>query len=80
MQSTRIASSAPTSAARDGIPATSSSSYWPRSAVRAYGIAPFSRIQATATVVSSPPEKAIPTRSPTGNDVRTCDIPLSLDG
>jgi hypothetical protein len=36
-----------------------------------HGIAPFSRIQATATEVSSPPENAIPTRSPTGREVRT---------
>ena len=41
--------------------------------MNAYGIAPFSRIHATATVVSRPPENAIPTRSPTGSDVRTCD-------
>ena len=46
--------------------------------MRAYGIAPFSRIQATATVVSSPPENAIPTRSPTGSDVRTRDIGASV--
>lgn len=32
------------------------------------------RIQATAADVSRPPEKAIPTRSPIGNEVRTrCD-------
>ncbi len=30
------------------------------------GIAPFSRIHATAADVSSPPENAMPTRSPTG--------------
>src|SRR6188472_2301959 len=71
LQSTRIAASAPTAVARAGIASTSGSSYWPRSAVRAYGTAPFSRIQATATVVSSPPENAIPTRSPTGSEVRT---------
>src|SRR5688500_16054983 len=41
------------------------------SAVYAHGTAPFSRIQATATEVSRPPEKAMPTRSPTGSDVRT---------
>ena len=35
------------------------------------GIPPFSRIQATATDVSRPPEKAIPIRSPTGRDCRT---------
>jgi acyl-CoA thioester hydrolase len=34
-------------------------------------MAPFSRIQATAADVSSPPENAMPTRSATGNDVRT---------
>ena len=34
-------------------------------------MAPFSRIQATATEVSRPPEKAMPTRSPTGREVRT---------
>ena len=32
---------------------------------------PFSRIQATATAVSRPPEKAMPMRSPTGSDWRT---------
>src|ERR1700712_3438113 len=36
-------------------------------------MAPFSRIQATATEVSRPPEKAMPTRSPTGRLVRTLD-------
>src|SRR3954447_4591174 len=49
----------------------SGSSYWPRSAVYVHGTAPFSRIHATATEVSSPPEKAMPTRSPTGREVRT---------
>jgi hypothetical protein len=39
--------------------------------VYVYGIAPRSRIQATAADVSRPPEKAMPTRSPTGNDIRT---------
>ena len=34
-------------------------------------MAPFARIQATATDVSRPPEKAMPTRSPTGSDVKT---------
>src|SRR3954452_22931244 len=34
-------------------------------------MAPLSRIQATATEVSSPPEKAMPTRSPLGSEVRT---------
>jgi len=37
------------------------------------GTAPFARIQATATEVSSPPEKAIPTFSPTGSFARTFD-------
>src|SRR3954469_19017118 len=40
------------------------------SAVYAQGRAPFSRSQATATEVSSPPEKAMPMRSPTGTDDR----------
>ncbi len=56
----------------------SGSSGWPRSAVSAYGIAPCSRIHAIATVVSSPPENAIPTRSPTGTDVSTRDMRWSL--
>src|SRR6478735_5145759 len=43
-------------------------------------MAPFSRIHATATEVSSPPEKAMPTRSPTGRDWRTLDMPSSLFG
>src|SRR5690242_6592532 len=51
----------------------SGSSYWPMSAVYVHGTAPFSRIHATATEVSRPPEKAMPTRSPTGRDVRTLD-------
>src|SRR3954449_12162091 len=50
------------------------SSYWPRSAVNAYGIAPFSRIHASAHEVSSPPEKAIPTFSPTGSDPRMTPV------
>src|ERR1044072_1822022 len=37
-------------------------------------MAPLSRIHATATEVSRPPEKAMPTRSPAGRDVRTLDI------
>src|SRR5580693_5225145 len=41
------------------------------SAVYAHGTAPFSRIHATATDVSRPPEKAIPTRSPTGREAST---------
>ena len=44
----------------------SGSSYWPRSAVYVHGIAPLSRIHATATEVSRPPENAMPTRSPFG--------------
>ena len=48
----------------------SGSSYWPRSAVNAYGTAPCSRIHASAQHVSSPPENAIPTRSPTGSEPR----------
>src|SRR6478672_4476300 len=51
----------------------SGSSYCPMSAVYVHGTAPLSRIHATATEVSRPPEKAIPTRSPTGRDVRTLD-------
>src|SRR3954451_22959956 len=51
----------------------SGSSYWPMSAVYVHGTAPFSRIQATATEVSRPPEKAMPTRSPTGSELRTLD-------
>ncbi len=35
---------------------------------------PRSRIQATAADVSSPPEKAIPMRSPTGMELSTLDI------
>src|SRR6185436_7524086 len=41
-------------------------------------MAPFSRIQATATEVSRPPENAIPTRSPTGRLVRTLDMCSSV--
>src|SRR4051794_34453693 len=37
-------------------------------------MAPRSRIHATATEVSSPPENAIPTRSPTGSLLRTFDM------
>src|SRR5215204_3890214 len=51
----------------------SGSSYWPMSAVYVHGTAPLSRIQATATDVSRPPEKAMPTRSPLGRVVRTLD-------
>src|SRR6478752_10770226 len=56
----------------------SGSSYCPRSAVYVHGTAPFSRIQATATEVSRPPEKAMPTRSPTGSEVRTLDMDVSI--
>src|SRR3954454_9065569 len=51
----------------------SGSSAWPMSAVYVHGTAPLSRIHATATEVSRPPEKAIPTRSPTGREARTLD-------
>ena len=44
----------------------SGSSYCPMSAVYVHGMAPLSRIQATATEVSRPPENAMPTRSPMG--------------
>src|ERR671921_1448273 len=56
----------------------SGSSYWPMSAVYVQGTAPLSRIQATATEVSRPPEKAIPTRSPTGREVSTLDTRRSM--
>ncbi len=72
-QSTRRATSAPYWPARVGTVSISGSSYWPRSAVYVQGTAPFSRIHATATEVSRPPEKAMPTRSPTGREVRTLD-------
>src|SRR6202035_3215004 len=52
----------------------SGSSYCPMFAVYVHGTAPFSRIHATATDVSSPPEKAIPTRSPTGREMSTLDM------
>ena len=78
LQSTSRDSSAPYSPARPGTEAISGSSYWPISAVYVYGIAPLSRIQATATEVSRPPEKAIPTRWPTGREVRTFDTGLTL--
>src|SRR5689334_7528062 len=70
LQSTSTASSAPYFFARSGTAPMSGSSYWPRSAVNAYGIAPFSRIQASAQHVSRPPENAMPTRSPTGSELR----------
>src|SRR6476659_764090 len=72
-QSTSRAVSAPYAVARPGTEAMSGSSYWPMSAVYVHGTAPFSRIHATATEVSRPPEKAMPTRSPTGREVRTLD-------
>lgn len=65
-QSTSRVISAPYAEARPGTDAMSGSSYWPMSAVYVQGTAPLSRIQATATEVSSPPEKAMPTRSPVG--------------
>ncbi len=37
-------------------------------------MAPFSRIHATAVAVSSPPENAIPTRSPIGSAMSTFDM------
>src|SRR5690606_30587812 len=43
------------------------------SAVYVQGMAPLSRIQATAVEVSRPPENAMPTFSPTGSWVRTLD-------
>src|SRR6188768_3715152 len=79
-QSTRRASSAPYWPARSGTVSISGSSYWPRSAVYVQGMAPFSRIHATATEVSSPPEKAMPTRSPAGRDVRTLDTMQDYTG
>src|SRR5882757_256869 len=54
----------------------SGSSYWPMSAVYVHGTAPLSRIHATATEVSRPPEKAMPTRSPAGREVRTLDMEI----
>src|SRR6218665_695622 len=48
------------------------------SGVYVHGMAPFSRIHATAQLVSRPPEKAIPTRSPTGRLERTFDMDTSL--
>src|SRR6478609_5312565 len=73
--STSRAISAPYSWARPGTAAMSGSSYWPMSAVYVHGTAPFSRIHATATDVSSPPEKAMPTRSPTGREESTLVTP-----
>ena len=75
-QSTSTASSAPYCRALSGTAAMSGSSYWPRSAVKAYGIAPFSRIHASAQHVSRPPEKAMPTRSPTGSEPRIDAAPF----
>ncbi len=42
--------------------------------MNAYGTPPFSRIHATATDVSSPPENAMPIFSPVGSDVRIRDM------
>src|SRR3954471_4583846 len=72
-QSTSRVISAPYAVARPGTEAMSGSSYCPRSAVYVHGTAPLSRIHATATDVSRPPENAIPTRSPTGKEVSTLD-------
>src|SRR5579864_4146252 len=69
-QSITRASSAPWALARAATASRSCSSYWPMSAVYAHGMAPFSRSHATATEVSSPPEKAMPMRSPTGTEDR----------
>src|ERR1700749_3278192 len=77
-QSTSRAVSAPYAVARPGTEAMQGSSYWPMSAVYVYGTAPFSRIHATATEVSRPPEKAMPTRSPTGREQRTLDMVASI--
>ena len=74
LQSTSREISAPYCFARSGTLSISGSSYWPRSAVYVHGTAPFSRIHATATDVSKPPENAMPTFSPTGNDARTLDM------
>ena len=48
--------------------------------MNAYGIAPLSRIQASAQHVSSPPENAIPTRSPTGSESRMTPLTPRLRG
>src|SRR6185369_5144770 len=77
-QSTSRAVSAPYAVARPGTDAMSGSSYWPMSAVYVHGTAPFSRIHATATEVSRPPEKAMPTRSPTGREQSTLDMVASI--
>src|SRR5258705_2279361 len=74
LQSTSRAVSAAYATARPGTESMSGSSYWPMSAVYVQGMAPLSRIQATATEVSRPPENAIPTRSPEGSWVSTLDI------
>src|SRR5262245_49616215 len=76
-QSTSTASSAPYCLAFAGTAPMSGSSYWPRSAVNAYGIAPFSRIHASAQHVSSPPENAMPTRSPIGSELRMTSLTRS---
>ena len=77
-QSTSRAISAPYDLARPGTEPMSGSSYWPMSAVYVQGTAPLSRIHATATDVSSPPEKAMPMRSPMGRDVITLDTCESM--
>src|SRR6188474_2597246 len=78
--STSRDASAPYCSARSGTTSISGSSYWPMSAVYVNGIAPFSRIQATAHDVSRPPENAIPTFSPTGRELSTLDTSSSLEG
>src|ERR1039457_1719968 len=77
-QSTSRAVSAPYTVARPGTEAMSGSSYWPMSAVYGNGTPSFSRNHATATELSRPPEKAIPTRSPTGREVSTLDTSASI--
>jgi hypothetical protein len=46
--------------------------------VYVHGTAPLSRIHETATEVSSPPEKAMPTRSPMGREEITLDTRESM--
>jgi hypothetical protein len=47
--------------------------------VYVHGKAPFSRIHATATEVSKPPENAIPTFSPIGREANTFPAELPVD-
>ena len=79
-QSTSRAASAPYCSARLGTSSRFGSSYWPRFAVYANGTPPLSRIHATAADVSSPPENAIPMRSPIGREVRTVAIRANATG